>query len=151
MSGPQGIEIDFSNRQNVLKVPRDKWRQLLSLVVASANISSAELSVAIIGDAEMHQLNRQYLDHDYPTDVLSFVLERTDNWLAGEIIVSSETAIQRASEFGWSPDDELSMYVLHGALHLIGYDDKDPADRDVMRAQENHFLALLGMPNARRH
>lgn len=151
MSSRRGIEIDFSNRQDVLPVPIDRWRRLLDLVLASANLSRAELSIAIVDDTEMHQLNRQYLDHDYPTDVLSFVLERTDDWLAGEIIVSSETALQQAAEYDWTPEDELTLYVLHGSLHLIGYDDKDPVDRAAMRARENHFLELLGMANARRN
>lgn len=137
--------IEFSNCQQTLPIPEARWRHLLELVLDSAHLQRAEISVAIVDDRQMHQLNRRHLDHDYPTDVLSFILENDEGSLVGEIIVSADTAVERASEFGWNADDELTMYVLHGALHLIGYDDKDPADRAIMREREAYFLERLGM------
>ncbi len=112
---------------------------------ATEGITRAEISVAAVGDAEMHRLNRQFLQHDYPTDVLSFVWESNENFRSGEIIVSSETAIRRAPEFGWLPTQEMALYLIHGALHLVGYDDKSPMDQAEMRDRESHFLRLLGI------
>ena len=89
----------------------------------------------------MHQLNREHLNHDYPTDVLSFVLERSESSLDGEVIVSADTAIARAAEFHLPPEDELLLYVIHGTLHLVGYDDKEASNRALMREQESRYLA----------
>ena len=61
------------------------------------------------------------------------------------MIVSSETAIRSAARLGWSAEDELLLYVIHGTLHLVGYDDGTPAERDVMRRQEAHYLAGFGL------
>ena len=66
-------------------------------------------------DRTIQQLNRQYLDHDEPTDVLSFLLEREAERLEGEIVVSRDTAACSAPAYGWTPADELLLYVIHGA------------------------------------
>jgi probable rRNA maturation factor len=105
----------------------------------------ATVSVAIVDDETIHQLNRQFLNHDYPTDVLSFTLEDDPPRLEGEIIVSVDTARQNAAEAGWSADDELLLYVIHGTLHLAGYLDKSPEDFAEMRAAEAAVLARLGV------
>lgn len=110
-------------------------------VLNSEAVRQAEISLAIVDDAEIHALNRRFLQHDYPTDVLSFVLERTNESLDGEVIVSTETAITRCGEFGWTAAEELTLYAIHGTLHLLGYDDKSPEDRQQMRKRERFHLA----------
>ena len=92
--------------------------------------------MAAVDDRTIHQLNRRYLDHDYPTDVLSFVLEEGPGTVEGEIIVSGDTAAASAPGYGWPAQDELLLYVIHGMLHLVGYDDKSPADAARMRQAE---------------
>ena len=95
----------------------------------------------------MHELNRQYLEHDYPTDVLSFVLEfdETSKSLDGEIIVSSDYAAREAARYGWTANDELLLYVIHGCLHLVGHDDTTPAAKRAMREAEVRLLAGFGL------
>lgn len=115
-------------------------------IVRDAGIPCGELSIAIVDDEQMHRLNRQYLDHDYPTDVLSFPLERREDWLEGEIIVSADTAACEAAEVGWDTNTEILLYVIHGTLHLIGLDDHDPDSRKEMRAAERRYLARAGIP-----
>jgi probable rRNA maturation factor len=105
----------------------------------------ARVSVAVVDDETIHQLNHQFLNHDYPTDVLSFTLEDDPPRLEGEIIVSVDTARQNAAEAGWSANDELLLYVIHGTLHLAGYLDKSPEDFAEMRAAEAAVLARLGI------
>lgn len=105
----------------------------------------ATVSIAVVDDETIHKLNRQFLAHDYPTDVLSFTLEDDPPRLEGEIIVSVDTARQNAAEAGWSADDELLLYVIHGTLHLAGYLDKSPEDFAEMRAAEAAVLARLGI------
>ena len=104
-----------------------------------------DVRVEEVDDPTIHALNVQYLQHDYPTDVLSFVLEQTDNRVEGELIVSADTASREAAEAGWSPHDELLLYVIHGTLHLVGYDDHQPTDQAEMVAAEARYLQALGI------
>jgi probable rRNA maturation factor len=105
----------------------------------------ATVSIAVVDDETIHELNRQFLAHDYPTDVLSFTLEDDPPRLEGEIVVSVDTARQNAVEAGWLPAKELLLYVIHGTLHLAGYLDKSPEDDADMRAAEAAVLARLGV------
>ena len=111
-------------------------------VLVDHGISRGEISVAIVDDSTIHELNRAHLEHDYPTDVLSFQLERTSSYLEGEIVVSWDTACRSAAEYGWSSTSVLLLYVVHGALHLVGYEDHTVQDRAVMRQQEAKYLRL---------
>jgi probable rRNA maturation factor len=139
------IEISISNRQDAMHVDHTRIRSAVEIILSDAAIKSGEISVAIIDDETMHQLNREHLQHDYPTDVLSFVLDRTTSRIEGEVIVSSDTAIARAAEFQLRPEDELLLYVIHGTLHLVGYDDKDETKVPLMRKQETHYLGQFGI------
>ena len=103
-------------------------------------IRSGEISLAVVDDPEIHAINHRYLQHDYATDVLSFVLDRAGNRLDGEVIVSADTAAVAAAKYGWRMDDELLLYVIHGTLHLVGYDDLAPDVQTKMRERERHYL-----------
>ena len=131
---PFNIEINADDQPHAIDQARLK--KAVRLVLQDAGIRSAEISIAIVTDERMHELNRQYLQHDYPTDVLSFVLEHDDDAksLDGEIIVSSDYAAREAARYGWTADDELLLYIIHGCLHLVGHDDTTPAAKQAMRA-----------------
>ena len=139
-------EIEIADNQSHLVVDGRLLRQAIQSVLMSEGIERAEISLAVVDDPAIHALNRKYLDHDYATDVLSFLLDHENGKLDGEIIVSSETAIRQAAEFGATdPCIELLLYVIHGALHLAGYEDGTPAQSLLMREQEQkHLTALLG-------
>ena len=107
--------------------------------------SPVSLSVVLVADSEMHALNREHLGHDYPTDVLSFPLAPAPQ-LVGEVICSVDTARREARARGHAPADELLLYLVHGCLHLVGYDDHVPAARRRMRAAERRWLKSLGAP-----
>ena len=139
------IQIDFRNEQQTLAIDESRLRQAIELVLGRAGIEQAEISLAVIDDYSMHELNRRYLNHDEPTDVLSFVLESGAGSLDGEIIVSADTAARSAPGFGWPAEDELLLYVIHGALHLVGYDDLNPEAKTEMRRQERACLAHFGL------
>lgn len=104
-----------------------------------------ELSFAVLDDATMHQVNRDTLDHDYPTDVLAFPMAN-DPVLMGEILLSADTARREAAARGHPAYHELLLYAVHGVLHLLGYDDHDPRGRARMRRAERAALAALGVP-----
>ena len=115
------------------------------MIVRDAGCSEVTLSIAVVDDSTIHRLNREFLDHDEPTDVISFVLEREGERLDGEVIASAETAIAAAREIGWPAADELLLYVIHGTLHLVGFDDLTAEARAEMRGRERHYLALMGV------
>lgn len=139
------ITIALTNQQTTLRIDRRRLRRAVRMVLKGAGVREAEISLAVVDDPTIQRLNRQYLHHDDPTDVLSFLLERLEGKLSGEVIVSADTACSAAKRFGLSPDDELLLYVLHGTLHLVGYDDSRPAARARMRRQEALCLAHFGL------
>lgn len=113
-------------------------------VLQTESIDEAQVGIAVVDDATIHELNVRYLKHDYPTDVLSFPLSADDEPLDGEVVVSLDTARREAEHFGWSTDDELLLYVIHGTLHLTGHDDTTPALAAVMREKESAALKHFG-------
>lgn len=123
-------------------------RQAIAMIMTDAKIGRASISIAIVDDAKIHALNRRFLQHDYPTDVLSFVLERDEDRLDGEVIVSADYAARSAPDYGWSAVDELLLYVIHGMLHLVGYDDQDDHSQAIMRDRERHYLQACGVTPA---
>lgn len=115
-------------------------------------VSQAEVSIAIVSGQTMRRLNREYLQHDYDTDVLSFDLsQQPERGLMGQLIVSLNYAQQQASRIGRAMGRdipfqyELALYAVHGTLHLIGWDDQDHAQRLRMRAGEQQILQQLGI------
>jgi probable rRNA maturation factor len=139
------IEVAVTNEQPSLVIDEERLRAAVELIVSESEIGQATISVAIVDDATIHDLNRRFLQHDYPTDVLSFVLEQTEDRLDGEVIASAEYAIRSAPEYNWPAPDELLLYVIHGTLHLVGYDDLDDNSRVKMRERERHYLLKCGV------
>jgi probable rRNA maturation factor len=154
------FEITISDQQTHVAVPARRLRDAIERVLVEEGISSAEISLALVDDAAIHRINRDFLGHDHPTDVISFVLEcgreppgqpgsRPDATVAaagghleGELVVSTETAVREALVHGWSAADELLLYVVHGLLHLCGYDDLTDEARPLMRTREREMLAF---------
>lgn len=140
------MSIEISDQQRCLAVDHDWLRGVVTQVLREEGISTAELSVALVDDAAIHEVNRSYLGHDYPTDVISFVLSDTDDGsLDGELVVSVETAVREAPRHEWAASDEVLLYVVHGLLHLCGYDDLTDEARPRMRARERDYLALWNL------
>ncbi len=137
------FRVEIANETDAA-VDADRLTAIVRHVLARADCRSAAVSIAIVDDATIHRLNRQFLEHDYATDVLSFTLAEPPD-LEGEIIASVDTAQREAAAVGWSTDDELALYAAHGILHLVGYLDEDPADAADMRAAERAALADVGI------
>ena len=103
-----------------------------------------DLAVVFCDDAFLSEMHERHLDDPSPTDVITFDLGEEGQGPAGELYVSVETARERAVRREVPLERELTLYVVHGALHLCGFDDHEPADRDRMRAAESLVLARLG-------
>lgn len=97
----------------------------------------------ITRDDELQRLNRQFLDHDYPTDVLSFPEPGPDGFL-GELAISADRAAEQAHEFGHPLDTEIRILMLHGLLHLLGMNHE--RDRGKMARAERRYRQELGLP-----
>lgn len=141
------LTIEIADEQPAHTVDHKRLERAVRGVLTETGIRHGEISIAIVDDERMHALNRQYLQHDYPTDVLSFVLDRDEavGSLEGEIIVSADYAAREAARYGWRADDELLLYVIHGCLHLTGHDDQTPEGLAKMRTAETEHLARFGL------
>jgi len=139
------LRVFVANEQTTLAVDEAQLQAAVRAVLDESPYATGSVSIAVVDDSAIHQINRQYLQHDYPTDVLSFVLEDQVPFLEGELVVSSDTASRSASEYGWPAASELLLYVIHGALHLVGYRDKQPKETEEMRAQEAKHLRKMGI------
>jgi probable rRNA maturation factor len=138
------FEIALVNEQPRHPVNQQQLCDAARAVLGDTDLESASISIAVVDDDTIHALNRQYLEHDWPTDVLSFVLERRENHLEGEIILSADTAAAAAADAGWPVTAEQLLYVIHGTLHLIDYRDKTLAEAKTMRAAEAKYLRQFG-------
>jgi probable rRNA maturation factor len=141
------LVIEIADEQQAQPANHARLKKAVRLILKDAGIERAEISIAIVDDKQMHALNRQYLQHDFPTDVLSFVLERDEaaGSLDGEIIASADYASRESPRYGWTAEDELLLYVIHGCLHLVGQDDQTPEGRASMRAEESRVLSRFGL------
>lgn len=137
--------VEIANEQSACSVDESLIRQAVQEILGAEGVTDGQISVALVDDPTIHEINRRHLQHDYPTDVISFVLEREDGYLDGEVVASADTACTVARELGWPAQNELLLYVVHGTLHLVGYDDQSDSDREEMRARECHYLAKFGL------
>lgn len=113
-----------------------------------AKAEPADLTIVISDDAQLHELNRQFLGVDAPTDVLSFSSEGTDpdsgERYIGDILISYPRAVAQAASAGHAVQDELQLLVVHGVLHLLGFDHAVPAEKIRMWEIQAEVLASLG-------
>ncbi len=118
--------------------PKKKIKEAVNKVFKSEKIQHASVSIILCTNEFIREINKQYLDHDYATDVISFNFEERN--LTGEVYISVETAIEQAKEYNVSLSNELLRLAVHGVLHLVGYDDSDEACRKNMTELENKFI-----------
>jgi len=124
--------IYIANLQSRHRVPKAKVMNLASRLLGKRN-----LSIAFVTNAAIRKLNRKFLRHDFVTDVLAFKL---DSDLLGEVVISADYARAEARKRGIPVQEEILRYVAHGILHLLGYDDRRPADRARMWARQERLI-----------
>jgi probable rRNA maturation factor len=141
-------KISIHSPQEAVPIDRGRMREIARAVLEGEGVKDYEVSLAFVDNATIHRLNKQYLDHDEPTDVLSFPYSAANaKKLEGELVVGVEIAQGQASERGHDVQAELALYVIHGLLHLCGHDDKAPSDEKRMRARETQYLTQSGLPD----
>ena len=139
------LKIEFADQQQ-MKVDTKPLTDIASAILHDHGFAQGELSIALVDDSTIRDLNQQYLNHDWETDVISFVLDEGEGWLAGQLIVSTDTASRVAKEIESSFEAELALYVAHGTLHLVGFDDLDDSAAVEMRAAERMYLDQFSIP-----
>jgi probable rRNA maturation factor len=139
------LRVNIRNQVKGHAIDSRGLRAGVKAALALGDIDDGIVNVAIVDDPTIHEMNVRHLEHDYPTDVLSFLIEQDGNRIEGDIAVSIDTAAREAPKYGWQTDDELLLYVVHGALHLAGFDDLEPAKQQAMRAAEQQLLAEFGL------
>jgi probable rRNA maturation factor len=115
------------------------FQSAISLALRSRRVAEAVISCAVVDDEEIRVINRQYLGHDYPTDIITFPLEEKP--LEAELVISADTARRQAREYGVTLREECARLAMHGILHLTGYDDGDEHSRRRMKRREDVLVA----------
>ncbi|MCA9089076.1 MAG: rRNA maturation RNase YbeY [Planctomycetaceae bacterium] len=153
------FDIEINNQQSTMNIDKGILEARLVQTLQAEHVAGASLSVAIVTDEAIHAVNRDHLGHDYATDVISFLYSDdapdpgsdstaprgAGKVIDGELVVSAETAVREARRFGWQPQDELSLYLVHGLLHLCGYDDLTEEELPLMRQREREILQIWGL------
>jgi probable rRNA maturation factor len=139
------ITVEIANEQSHVPLRQQRLRDAVRMVLQNESVPRAQISLAVVDDPTIRRLHREYLQEDEPTDVLSFSLEQSEDCLEGEVIVSGQMAKAAAARFGWPPEDELLLYVIHGTLHLLGYRDATPQQQAEMRRREQACLSHFGV------
>ena len=140
--------ISIAAPQEAVPIDRAAVRAAVRAVLDGEEVADYEVSLAFVDDATIHRLNKQFLGHDEPTDVLSFPLSDAGaKRLSGELVIGAQVAAAQAAEAGHDVQAELALYVIHGLLHLCGHDDHDAAGAGRMRERERHYLRQLGLPD----
>jgi len=141
------LKVAITNRQKSLGVDRGLLRRLARLA-APADWDGATLSLVVVGDEEMAALHEEHLGQPGSTDVISFDLDdpgEGEERTVGEVIVCADRAAAEARRRRRPAGDELALYVVHGVLHVAGFDDHDPVMRRRMRRREREVLAAAGI------
>lgn len=104
---------------------------------------SGDITVCFVNDRQIKKLNRKYLRHDYATDVMAFDISEQEDAFLADVIISTDTAQMNAVVFKTNPFYELCLYVAHGVLHIIGYEDRTKELRSIMDRKADRILSAL--------
>ena len=136
------IDVNFQHSGSALQ---ESWIQEIVRTVLEGESSRFEgsLSVVITDDQYIQKLNEQFFGRDRPTDVIAFPLDDSGDDLWGELYVSIDRAEAQAAEYHVSVPEETARLLVHGVLHLHGYDDLDRSSKERMSGREDHYLAFF--------
>jgi len=131
--------IQISNNHHGIRVRENEIEKLVKHVLSAEKIPVREIHIILAEDEYLHGLHKEYLNNDTPTDVMSFNLSDDDH-VEGEIYISLDRAKSQAVRFNVSFDSEIARLIIHGLLHLKGYDDSTAPERKEMRTKEDYYL-----------
>ena len=143
----ESLLLEILDEQDEVVIDLEKVRRICEYILDDSGMTSGKINLVLVDSDTIQQYNRDFLQHDYPTDTITFPIEvrQSEGYLEGEILVCSEIAKDRAAEFGWTAEEELMLYIVHGLLHLTGFDDTTPEQQTLMQEKERSYLATLGI------
>ena len=142
------MRILATNKQTVIDVDLPRIKHSSDKILRILENEDSEISLTFVDDAGITEINRQYLGRDYPTNVIAFSMNEGEFGdvnpnILGDIIISTETALRDAEAGGLSFEDELDYLIIHGVLHLLGYDHELPGEAEEMRKKEKKIFFAL--------
>ncbi|MBR3567538.1 MAG: rRNA maturation RNase YbeY [Salinivirgaceae bacterium] len=132
----------FFEDTDEFEINKPEVEKNIEKLVTNENRILGDVNYILCSDAYLLDINRQYLNHDYYTDVISFDYCE-ENVISGDIFISVDTVADNAKEYGTTFENELERVMIHGVLHFVGYNDKSDDEVKVMRAKENQYLSLF--------
>ena len=149
-SGRKSLVIRLNNQQNRIRLPISRLRAIGRLILGSLGLKRAEASFLFVTDRRMKYLNRKFKRKNRPTDVRSFsqleerqIPDLSRRCLLGDVIISVDTTKRQAPLYGNSFLKELVLYMIHGILHILGFDDQRPRSRKIMRRKEEEIMIKI--------
>ncbi len=121
---------------------KNKVRNWIKNTIRSEGKKLKELNFIFCSDAYLLEINKQYLNHDTFTDIVTFDNSESPDLIIGDVFISIERIRENASKYKVAEKDELHRVIIHGTLHLIGYKDKTKSDKSLMTEKEDHHLAM---------
>ena len=132
-------DVDGVKMPKIKKRLTNKW---IKAVAATYGRKTGDIGYMFVDDEKILEVNKEYLGHDYYTDIITFDYDE-DDVISGDLVISLDTVRTNAEKFGKEYTEELNRVIIHGILHLCGINDKGPGEREIMEANENKALATL--------
>ena len=139
------MKISVVNSQKKIKIDAGRLKNTANTALSFLGESGRMLSVRVVDDAQIAKLNRKYLRVDRATDVIAFSMDEAEaikgsDAVIGDVVISAETALKQSKRFKTSLRNELDLYLVHGILHLAGYDDLKARDKKNMEKKQKEIL-----------
>ena len=142
------ISVSVASPQELVPLDYARLKECARATLAGEKIKEAKIVLAFVDDPTITGLNMRFLEHEGPTDVITFPMSGPGaKKLEGEVVIGVEVAQREARDRGHEVSTELCLYVIHGVLHLCGYDDRNPRDAAAMRRKEREYLHRLNLPD----
>ena len=135
------ISIEYFSNE-ITGLPIDSITETIPALVSLESRELGDITLIFCTDEELLAINKEHLDHDYYTDIITFNYNN-DSIISGDLFISVDRIKDNATQLGVSMEEELHRVCYHGALHLVGYNDKTDQEIEVMRAKENFYLNKL--------
>ena len=138
--------VTLSNRQRSRRIHSPAFKVAAEILLGDLlNLPKYQLSIHLIGNRTMSRINQEYMSHEGPTDIitLDYRTNLPSESLQGELYICVDVAIEQARQHNTTWQTELTRYLVHGVLHLCGYDDQKSGDRIIMKRAENSLLSKL--------
>ena len=137
----------FSENIPLLIRGKRKLKRWIIQAVENEGRTAGDINIIVCDDAYLSQLNLKYLKHKSLTDILTFTFDDECGRVSGDIFISLPRVRENAVKFGQDPNDELHRVMIHGVLHLTGYTDKSPKEKQNMHEREDFYLSLFNTPD----